>query len=317
MLRVRTVRDIHDFLDSADDPDDYSEEVKEMWASGESHPHWCFVIEDGESRVGRVGFRVEPTVTDPAWVGSLPPDELFIYGLDLPWTGDFISIGQQLFEEAAVSLAGDVPDLLEIGIANEVHSHAEARRELMESMGFHLFHEKQGFFWKDDGTRVVVPERLKYRSFNDVSRDTFGTIMGSCGEHTLDRNDRHYWKGCGAENWGRQMTAFVEGADEPMWLIGYAGGEAVGCVAVGSHDDWGSTIVHIGVLPEHRGHGYIDDLMAAATAAVQRAGISSMLSDVDVENQPMIDAMLRAGHRDGRRPWHVWVYRTDMPRLAF
>ena len=38
---------------------------------------WCFVAEDESgARVGRVGYRVEPPVTNPAWLGTLPPAEL-------------------------------------------------------------------------------------------------------------------------------------------------------------------------------------------------------------------------------------------------
>ncbi|RPI25419.1 MAG: GNAT family N-acetyltransferase, partial [Actinobacteria bacterium] len=149
-----------------------------------------------------------------------------------------------------------------------------------------------------------------------VGRDAFRAVMGPCGEGTLDRNDRYYWGGCGPENWAAQMSVYLDEADAGMWLIGFAEGSPVGFVAVASDEEWGSTIVHIGVLPEHRGNGYIDDLITAGTAAAQRAGITTMLSDVDVLNEPMMAAMRRAGHRDDARPWHVWAYRGEVDRIA-
>jgi RimJ/RimL family protein N-acetyltransferase len=112
------------------------------------------------------------------------------------------------------------------------------------------------------------------------------------------------------------MTAYFEEEDARMWLVAHRAGSAVGYVAVASDDDWGSTIVHIGVIPEQRGNGYIHDLIAAGTAAAQKAGIQMMLSDVDVLNQPMVNAMRRAGHRDDHRPWHIWVYRADTNQIA-
>ena len=40
-----------------------------------------------------------------------------------------------------------------------------------------------------------------------------------------------------------------------------------------------------------------------------RRGFTSILSDTDVLNAPMIAAFERAGHYAGVRPWHVWHYR--------
>ena len=88
-------------------------------------------------------------------------------------------------------------------------------------------------------------------------------------------------------------------------------------MAVGPFDDEGTgTIVHVGVLPEARGHGYITDLLAAANRAARERGYARMLSDVDTENAPMLAAMERAGHRRDRRDWHVWHDRLTAVILA-
>jgi ribosomal protein S18 acetylase RimI-like enzyme len=132
--------------------------------------------------------------------------------------------------------------------------------------------------------------------------------MARCGEGTLDRNDHYYWTGCGPDNWAAQMMVYLQPSDARMWLMASHLGEPVGFVAVGSDDDWGSTIVHIGVDPRHRGHGYVNDLVLAGTAAAQSGGIHTMLSDVDVVNGPMMEAMRRNGHDDDPG-WHGWHLR--------
>jgi ribosomal protein S18 acetylase RimI-like enzyme len=273
-------------------------------------------MDDGQGRVGRIGFRVEPTMSDPTWLGTLPEYELSAFGLDLGWNDDFETPGRILFGAAAAALEGTVPDLLEIRTNNEVHPRHRERRGLLGALGFDLFIEKQGFTWSDDGSTVEVPPRITYRTIEDVGTDAYRMVMGQCGNGSLDRNDRYYWDGSGSENWARQMTEYVSEDDKTMWLIGYTNDEAVGYVAVGSDEEWGSTIIHIGVVPDHRGNGYIDDLIAAGTAAAQDRGITSMLSDVDVVNLPMMAAMRRAGHTDDARPWHVWAYRTELASLA-
>ena len=316
MLRVRSVNDVDDFVGAPGDADGYRDQVTGMWDGGESKPEWSFRLEDDLEMVGRVGYYVSPTVTDAAWLGTLPPQELFVYGLYLPWKGDYLETGSRLMTESLQTIASDVPDLLEVRINNEYHSHAEARCRLMEALGFDLFHEKQGYWWVDDGTPIEVPDRLTWRSYANVGRDAYAAAMAPCIAGTLDRNDRYFWEGCGPDNWAQQMTAFVAEDDEEMWLLGYAGNKPVGYVAVATADEWGSTIAHIGVHPDHRGNGYINDLMAAGTAAAKQRGITTMLSDVDVLNVPMRNAMLRANHRDDRRSWHLWVYRREVSAIA-
>jgi hypothetical protein len=40
-----------------------------------------------------------------------------------------------------------------------------------------------------------------------------------------------------------------------------------------------------------------------------------MLSDVDIENTPMMAAMERAGHHADVRPWHIWHHVGSVGRL--
>lgn len=314
MFRVRTVSDVDEFVGVPGDPEDYDALVSGLWDSGASRPEWCFLLEDDFTKVGRIGFRVAPTVSNPAWSGSLPLQELFVYGLHLPWEGDYVNAGRRLITEAKAAISAEVPNLLEVRVNNSVHSYPEARCRLLTACGMDLFQEKIGFTWNDEGGGVDVGDGLQYRSISEVGLDAYRAVMAPCGEDTLDRNDRYYWTGCGRDNWAAQMTAYFEEDDADMWLVGFRDGRPVGYVAVASVEDWGSTIVHVGVHPQHRGHGYIHGLLAAGTAAARRSGITSMLSDVDVLNTPMRNAMHQAGHIEDPQRWHVWVYRTEIPR---
>lgn len=316
MFRTRAVRDAAEFTGMPGDSDDFVAWLARTWSSGESRPEWCFLVGDETGTVGRIGFRVVDTVPDPSLLGCLPPKELIAFGLHLPWTGDYLEVGRRLLAEASAAVASEVPDLMEVRINNEVHPHPDARGRLMEACGLTLFQEKQGFVWKDTGDRIEVGDRLAFRTVDDVGTDEYQSVMAPCGEGTLDRNDRYYWDGCGPANWAAVMTTWLAEEDSPMWLVGYRRGEPVGYVAVASVEDWGSTIVHVGVVPEHRGNGYINDLLAAGTAAAQRSGIDGMLSDVDVLNDPMMNAMRRGGHLEGVRPWHVWAYRGRTETIA-
>jgi hypothetical protein len=200
MLRVRNVHDAADFVGAPGDPHDYTDQITDLYASGECRPEWCFVAEEDHGRLGRVGFCVTPTMSDAAWLGTLPEYELSGFGLHLPWGGDFENVGRTLFTAAAADLIGTVPDLLEIRINNEVHAHTAERCQMLVRLGFDLFVEKQAFSWADDGAPVKVPGRLTYKNIGEIGIDAYQRVMSQCGEGSLDRNDRYYWEGVGPEH---------------------------------------------------------------------------------------------------------------------
>lgn len=309
MLRVRAATDAADFAGLPGDPDDYADQIRALWDEGGSSPAMCFVLERDGTRVGRLGLRISPT-TDPSLLGSLPPEEMFTFGLHLPWNEDHVEAGRALVEGAIERLPAGVPELVESRVNSEHHSHPEAQVALFEHLGFTTFQEKQGYWWEHDGAPIEVPDRLEYRTLDEVGEDAYRETMAPCGEGTLDRNDRYYWKGCGPDNWARQMLALAK--DPELWLLGYRAGEPVGYVAINAVEEWGATISHIGVLPAHRGNGYVADLLRAAMATVLVEGITTMLSDVDVLNHPMRNAFLSTGNRDDARPWHVWAFRRQI-----
>lgn len=316
MLRVHSINEVNEFVDPQVDPENYQETLRGLWETGAGRPEWSFAAEEDGTRVGRVGFVVEPTTSDPAWLGTLPPNEMSVYGLQLPWDGDWAEVGFALFREAARRVVGSVPETFEMRIVEGVHDNLQARRRLAEAIGMEIFSEKQGYQWLDDGRPIDQTDRLTFRSVADIGIESYRSVMAPCGLGTLDRNDHYYWTGCGPDNWAMQMTEYVTDEDADMWLVGYAGDTPVGYVAVARDDDLESTIAHIGVIPEHRGNGYVSDLLAAGTEVARVAGIKGMLSDVDVLNEPMSSAMIRSGHLPNRRPWHVWAYRARVSDLA-
>jgi RimJ/RimL family protein N-acetyltransferase len=61
-------------------------------------------------------------------------------------------------------------------------------------------------------------------------------------------------------------------------------------------------IGYIGVVPEQRGHGYVDDLLAEGTALLADQGAEVVKADTDTGNVPMAAAFARAGYQvTGRR----------------
>jgi ribosomal protein S18 acetylase RimI-like enzyme len=296
---------------------DQADALTAMWESGESRPEWCFVLEDGGTVVGRVGFYVSPTCP-PEFLGDLPPDELFLFGLWLPWDDDPVGAGLTLIPEALRRVTGDLPDRLQVRTNVEVHDEHAERVALFDALGMELFQEKQGFTWVDDGSPVEVPDRLSFVTVDEAGRDHYRDVLAGVGEATLDRNDFYYRSRMDPLDWGSVYTTFLDESEAPMWLVGrHPGGESIGFVAVSEFDEPDTaTIAFVGVLPQHRGNGYIHDLIAAGTAAAQQHGFTSILSDVDTLNAPMWSGrgtMLRFVPGTSGTTWGVWVV-LSLPR---
>jgi RimJ/RimL family protein N-acetyltransferase len=263
-----------------------------------------------------VGYRVEPTVTNPAWLGTLPPAELFLFGLWLPWGHGRCDLGRVLFASTLDRLAPELPARLDVQVNPEVHDHPSERVQLCDDIGMDLFQEKEGFTWRNSGAPIPPPHRLRFATVLETGRDLYQDVMARAGRDTLDRNDRWYRDHMDEAHWAAQMMEYLQKEDAESWLVAFhAAGDRVGTVAVSAFDPGVATITFIAVVPEHRGHGYGHDLLQAATSAAHGRGFEEILSDVDTLNQPMIDTMRNAGHLDGVRPWHIWHYRGEVATL--
>jgi GNAT superfamily N-acetyltransferase len=150
----------------------------------------------------------------------------------------------------------------------------------------------------------------------ETGRDLYLEVMARAGRDTLDRNDRWYRDHMDEAHWAAQMMQYLQEEEAESWLVAAdAASDPLGAVAVSTFDPGVATISFIGVVAEHRGHGYGHDLLQAATSAAHGRSFEEILSDVDTLNKPMIDTMRNVGHLDGLRPCHIWHYRGEVATL--
>jgi ribosomal protein S18 acetylase RimI-like enzyme len=311
MIEVRTISpgEIDQFAAvGVDDAAAFAGQLRSMLDARATRLDWCFVaLLDGEP-VARACFAADEP---PAQA----PTEMYLFGLALDWQRE----GSR--DAARVLLAQALPVIARIGppidarVNQEVHADADERRSLLENAGFGLFQEKTGYYWQSGDVLPVGSGRLTFRSLEEAGRDEFVAVLARGPAGTLDRNDRYYYELTGPVGWATVMMGYLEPGDERTWKLAYDGsGAAVGYVMLSGFDDQATgTIVHIGVVPEQRGRGYVDDLLAETTADAVARGFRAILSDADVLNTPMGAAFERAGHRRGVRPWHTWHYRFPAP----
>ena len=299
-----------------DDPSWLAGVLDADMAAGETRSEWLLVAGDGGAARARVGFRRWETVPDPSTLGSLPPFEAGLFAVRFP-TGSEALTAADVLRSAVTATLDDMPSDLQFRINAESCSDPSLYVAAAEAAGFRLFQEKQGYLWEDTGQTLAPAERVRIRTIDDVGVAFFADVMSRCQSGTLDRNDRFYAAGVAPGAWGTVMAAFLDLEDHPSWLLAEDEAGTVGYVALGAFNEPDTaTIVHVGILPERRGAGFIDELLAVANLSARDREMRFVLSDVDVENAPMRAAMLRAGHREDARPWHVWDYRAPTAVIA-
>ena len=71
------------------------------------------------------------------------------------------------------------------------------------------------------------------------------------------------------------------------------------------HNHYHPVIGYLAVLPEHRGRGYIRDILAEGTAVLADQGVDHIRAATDLDNTPMATAFQRNG-------WHEFERSINM-----
>lgn len=86
--------------------------------------------------------------------------------------------------------------------------------------------------------------------------------------------------------------------DRSWWRLAYDGNADLVGVALPSANEGGAVVGYLGVVPELRGRGYIDDLLGEITRFHAGRGVPRIVADTDAGNVPMARAFERAGYRN-------------------
>jgi GNAT superfamily N-acetyltransferase len=239
----------------------------------------------------------------------------------LRWSGGPVAaVGAVRAVVAAAVRAAPPGPAVYLPVNGAVSPDHAACRGVAEACGLVLFQEKEGFWWADTGQVLPEPAGLRLESMPRIGRAAFVTVIGRCLAQTLDRTDAVVFGRQGPEGWaGAFLDHRAAGDDAGSWLFAQtAGGDPVGFVGLAQRvgEPGVGTIVLVGVVPEHRGNGHVDQLLAAAYRAARARGFAAVLAHVDVDNHPMMAAMRRSGADPDAHPWHKWLYTTQPPGPA-
>jgi ribosomal protein S18 acetylase RimI-like enzyme len=302
-MHIRPVRadEIDLFVETAGVPEhrrEVEQYLESMFAVGSMRPEWCFVAEEehGDRPLGRVAFWTLPGMEEP----------FALVLLDVPWNGDYMDVGTRLLGDVLGKARALGAEEIEHVVDDppmrpQFQHHPERRIELLTSVGFTFRRETGRFEWRG-GEPPVVSGRLTFRSVEEAGEDALVEAMRMVSEGTLDREIQGERERLGAQEAAREFFDDAQRVehDPSWWRLAYTPAEHLVGLVMPAEPPGFLTIFYVGVVPEMRGQGYVDDLLATGTATLlevrRRGGNEKPLRvDTDVANRPMAAAFERAG----------------------
>ena len=279
--------------------------LRRYWETGNSCPGWCFVAE----RDGRY-------VASVVYEGDVRGRSVHVEHVRLPWRGGYLELGRCLLHESLRLLDAahgldyvygflKTPPLTERARA--------ARSAFLERAGFTLRRQQLYYVWTLDKGGPPPPRHPGGVSFRSLAE------VGGAGWIDADARVRQRSlvpeMAAGARRVGEPL--FPPGhvlTDEPrFWQLAYdAAGDLIGLVVPKRGGAGEGTIHWIGVVPEQRGRGYVDDLIARGLETLVAAGTERVHAATHVLNTPMHAAFPRTGFRQTETRW--W-YEFDLSQL--
>jgi RimJ/RimL family protein N-acetyltransferase len=274
-------------------------------------PEWTWVAQRGDRVVARAAWWARPDDTHPYVVDwfDLGPDR------------DRVAIGARLLAQAhesgAVRTTEGSRAPLHLFLPPDgrdqpaIRTAAGERIAAAEQAGLRQFVERLRLEW-DRSAGVPAPSgRLRFDPVDpvdplDPAADNGALLellerinVGTLDAHARQDLDRH----------GPAVAARIQlddmasmPAPRSWWRTASTGeGELVGLVMPSRN--WQFPVIgYVGVVPEQRGRGYVDDLLAEGTAVLAAEGAEVIRADTDVGNAPMAASFARSGYRVvGRR----------------
>jgi RimJ/RimL family protein N-acetyltransferase len=274
------------------------EYLERLLTQGYVHHDWLFVLEEAYQIIGTIAYWTLPAL-------GTPTDFVL---LELPWErADALTLGTLFVQHALLHMQalgasdtiGHVIDLPPV--RPQWQYYPEQRAALLQQLGFVL--RRETLRWECQvGTSVrAASARLTFRPLEEVGEAAFMEAIQRGSAGTLDRQIRQEREQAGPAQHAKAMFEDIQhlGYAPGWWQLAYNQlGELVGFVMPSANQ----TVGYIGILPKHRGHGYSADLLECLTATFAAAGVSTILADTDVFNDPMANAFRRAGWSQfGRR----------------
>lgn len=273
-----------------------NEELADDLAAGRRRPEWMWIALRGDHVLARVAWWSRP--------GDDRPFLLDVFDVD-DGTEDRVDIGVRLLRAAMAGVVApgarppefvrDIPpDWREDETTKPV---VEDRMVALERTGARLLVERLRFEWRP-GTPLLEPRgRLRFRPIRDTEEilDLMTLVLdGTLDAHSRDDLTRMSAREAAGRHYEDELAHYR--SPREWWQVAtLPDGRPVGFVTP-ARNDYYPIIGYLAVLPEHRGNGYIDDILAEGTRILAAQDVPRIRAATDLGNTPMANAFRRAGY---------------------
>ncbi|WUS99934.1 GNAT family N-acetyltransferase [Streptomyces sp. NBC_00708] len=283
-------------------------ELADDLAAGRRRPEWMWVALRGERVVARI-----------AWWSRAGGAPLLLDFFDLDDTlplAEREEAGLRLVETATAAVVPAGAPRPEYGRYvpadwredPAVREAVEARVRVMERTGARMLVERLRLEWRA-GTPVPADSgRLRFRPVD--GREDLLALMTPVMEGTLDAHGQQDLasglspREAAEKHYDEELAGYT--TPREWWRVAeLPDGEPVGFV-VPARNSYNPIVAYIGVLPAHRGHGYIDDILAEGTRVLAgQDGVERIRASTDLGNVPMAKAFARLGYVNFERSFDM------------
>lgn len=269
------------------------ERYREYVASGYYKHAWTWVVEENGAIQALTIWWGVPGESHPYSV-----DGLYYVG-----DGDPVPVWTELLKYAVAARPADAePPEYHFFLDSDwedkpdVVTALQARSEAGAAAGMSGITDRLRYEWKPE---YSLPERSNRLKFEPADDEAFVAVFMRVSEGSLDAQTARDITRLGAEGAAREELAIYKSmpGDRDWWRLAYDGdGELVG-FEIPSANAGGPVVGYLGVVPEYRGRGLINDLLAEVTHQLAETGAEHIRADTDFGNVPMAKSFERQGYR--------------------
>lgn len=272
-------------------------QVEAELAAGRMRAEWTFVATDDQGElVGRA-----------MWWGRTASAPLGLEVWDvLDAAADRGDVATRLLLAGHSALAAEgvtVPLPHTVRVINDWQDDDEVAVEVgwriaaARGVGLTLVNERLQFEWGPPGRVGTDTGRLTFHPADDAE---FCIHFADTAVGSLDVMTRRELENTSAAELARDEIEFYRSCpgDREWWRVARDATGAVVGIAIPSATPTSRNVGYLAVLPDHRGHGYVDDLLGFITRFHAGEGATRITATTDATNAPMAAAFRRAGYRN-------------------
>ncbi len=285
-----------------------NDELEDDLRDGHRVPGWMWMALRGSHLIARAAWWSQPGSTVPGALDILDLDDAG--GVDAE-DAAVVLLTTALSQAGIVPAGGHPPDYIRF-TAPDWREDAPSRHAVENRMraagrtGARFFVERLRLEWRPGTPIPARTGRLAFRPAGDAAELVAlmtEVLDGTLDAHSRDALARMSPADVAAGHYSGEFARYT--TPRAWWQIAeLPGGEPVGFV-IPAHNGYNAIIAYLGVVPKHRGNGYIGEILAEGTRILAAQDVPRIGASTDLGNVPMARAFHRAG-------WVTTGHQIDM-----